>query len=87
MKIKVINPNTTMAMTEGIGEAAREAARAGTEIVAVSPDFGPNRSKATMTSASRRAACSTRCARAAPRASMPMSSPATAIRACRRRAS
>ena len=41
MKIKVINPNTTMAMTEGIGEAAREAARAGTEIVAVSPDFGP----------------------------------------------
>ena len=41
MKIKVINPNTTMEMTEGIGEAARSVARAGTEIVAVSPEFGP----------------------------------------------
>ena len=37
MKIKVINPNTTLEMTEGIGEAARSVARAGTEIVAVSP--------------------------------------------------
>ena len=42
MKIKVINPNTTMEMTEGIGEAARSVARADTEIVAVSPDFGPD---------------------------------------------
>jgi len=41
MKIKVINPNTTLEMTAGIGEAAKSVARAGTEIVAVSPDFGP----------------------------------------------
>ena len=41
MKIKIINPNTTLEMTEGIGEAARSVAREGTEIVAVSPDFGP----------------------------------------------
>ena len=41
MKIKVINPNTTLEMTEGIGEAARSVAAAGTEIVAVSPEFGP----------------------------------------------
>ena len=41
MKIKVINPNTSLEMTEGIGEAARSVARAGTEIVAVSPEFGP----------------------------------------------
>ena len=41
MKIKVINPNTTLEMTEGIGEAARSVAGAGTEIVAVSPEFGP----------------------------------------------
>ena len=41
MKIKVINPNTTLEMTEGIGAAARSAARTGTEIVAASPDFGP----------------------------------------------
>ena len=41
MKIKVINPNTSLEMTEGIGKAARSVARQGTEIVAVSPDFGP----------------------------------------------
>lgn len=41
MRIKVINPNTTLEMTEGIGEAARSVARDGTEIIAVSPDFGP----------------------------------------------
>lgn len=41
MKIKVINPNTTWSMTEKIGEAARRAASAGTEIVAVSPQMGP----------------------------------------------
>lgn len=41
MRIKVINPNTTLEMTEGIGEAARSVAREGTEIIAVSPDFGP----------------------------------------------
>ncbi len=42
MKIKVINPNTTLEMTEGIGAAARSVARQGTEIVAVSPSFGPD---------------------------------------------
>lgn len=41
MKIKIINPNTTLEMTRGIEEAGRLAARPGTEILAVSPEFGP----------------------------------------------
>jgi allantoin racemase len=41
MKILVVNPNTTLSMTEKIGEAARSVAAAGTEITAVSPDKGP----------------------------------------------
>lgn len=41
MKIKVINPNTTLEMTRGIEEAGRLAARPGTEILAVSPESGP----------------------------------------------
>jgi allantoin racemase len=41
MRIKVINPNTTLAMTEKIGAAARAVAAPGTEIVAVSPAIGP----------------------------------------------
>lgn len=41
MKIKIINPNTTLEMTESIGAAGRSVARKGTEIVAVSPTFGP----------------------------------------------
>ena len=41
MKIQVINPNTSLAMTESIGVAARSVARAGTEIVSVCPTFGP----------------------------------------------
>ncbi len=41
MKIKIINPNTSVEMTESIGAAGRSVARAGTEIVAVSPEFGP----------------------------------------------
>ncbi|HIE20682.1 MAG TPA: aspartate/glutamate racemase family protein, partial [Rhodospirillales bacterium] len=36
MRIKVINPNTTLEMTAGIGDAARSVARPGTEIIAVS---------------------------------------------------
>lgn len=40
MQIKVINPNTTLSMTDKIGEAAREVVAPGTEIVAVSPDAG-----------------------------------------------
>ncbi|MDP6705770.1 MAG: aspartate/glutamate racemase family protein [Alphaproteobacteria bacterium] len=42
MRLKVVNPNTSAAMTEGIGQAARSVARAGTEIVAVRPEFGPS---------------------------------------------
>jgi allantoin racemase len=41
MRILVVNPNTTMSMTEAIGEACRKAAQPSTEIVAVSPDRGP----------------------------------------------
>ena len=41
MKIKIINPNTTQEMTETIGKAARKVARAETEVVAVSPSYGP----------------------------------------------
>lgn len=41
MKIKVINPNTTLEMTRGIAEAGGLAARPGTEILAVSPESGP----------------------------------------------
>lgn len=39
--IKVINPNTTWAMTEKIGECARSVAGVGTIIEAVSPSMGP----------------------------------------------
>jgi allantoin racemase len=41
MKILVINPNTTPSMTAKIGEAARKAAAAGTEIIACNPQSGP----------------------------------------------
>ena len=41
MRIKVINPNTTAAMTEVIGEAARAAASPGTVIVAATSPTGP----------------------------------------------
>lgn len=41
MKIRVINPNTTAAMTETIARAAREAAAAATEIQAVTSSTGP----------------------------------------------
>src|SRR3954462_5427355 len=41
MRILVVNPNTTAAMTDKIGEAARAVAAPGTEIVAVSPVDGP----------------------------------------------
>src|SRR5580692_6768240 len=41
MRILVVNPNTTAAMTEKIGQAARAAAAAGTEIIAVNPEDGP----------------------------------------------
>src|SRR2546428_10775833 len=41
MKLQVINPNASLAMTDSIGVAARSVARAGTEIVSVCPTFGP----------------------------------------------
>lgn len=41
MKILVVNPNTTAAMTEKIAQAARQAAAPGTEIVAVTSVMGP----------------------------------------------
>lgn len=40
MKIRVINPNTTAAMTAKIGEAARAVAASGTVIEATQPSFG-----------------------------------------------
>jgi allantoin racemase len=40
MKIRVINPNTSAAMTEKIGAAARAVAAPGTLIEAVNPSFG-----------------------------------------------
>ncbi len=41
MRILVLNPNTTVSMTEKIGAAARRIASPGTEIVATNPARGP----------------------------------------------
>ncbi|WP_158816353.1 aspartate/glutamate racemase family protein [Methylocapsa sp. S129] len=41
MKLLVVNPNTSAGMTARIGEAARAAASAGTQIAAVNPSSGP----------------------------------------------
>lgn len=41
MRLTVVNPNTTVSMTEKIGRAARAVAAAGTEIVACNPAMGP----------------------------------------------
>jgi allantoin racemase len=41
VRIKVINPNTTLAMTEKVDAAARAVASPGTEILSVSPVMGP----------------------------------------------
>ena len=41
MRIHVVNPNTTASMTSRIGAAARAAARADTDIVALNPASGP----------------------------------------------
>ena len=40
VRIQVINPNTSLAMTETIGTAARAVAAPGTEILAVCPSAG-----------------------------------------------
>jgi allantoin racemase len=41
MRLLVVNPNTSASMTARIGAAARAAAGAGTQIVAVNPSSGP----------------------------------------------
>jgi allantoin racemase len=41
MRLLVVNPNTSASMTKRIGAAARAAAGAGTEIVAINPSSGP----------------------------------------------
>jgi allantoin racemase len=41
MRILIVNPNTSVAMTEKIGTAARAVAAPGTEIIAVNPADGP----------------------------------------------
>ena len=41
MKLLLINPNTSTAMTAGMAAAARAVAAPGTEVVAVQPSFGP----------------------------------------------
>jgi len=41
MKLLVVNPNTSEAMTAGIARAARAVAGPGTEVCAVHPSFGP----------------------------------------------
>ena len=41
MKLLIVNPNSTASMTAKIGEAARQAARAGTEILAVNDAHVP----------------------------------------------
>ena len=41
MKLLLINPNTSTAMTAGIAAAARQVAAPGTTITAVQPSFGP----------------------------------------------
>jgi allantoin racemase len=41
MRLLVVNPNTTRSMTEKVGAAARAAAAAGTEVLAVNPESGP----------------------------------------------
>ena len=41
MRLLVLNPNTSAAMTAAIGRAAQAAASPGTEVIAVNPVFGP----------------------------------------------
>ena len=41
IRILVVNPNTTQSMTDDIGATAQKYARPDTEIVAVSPSYGP----------------------------------------------
>ena len=41
MRIMIINPNSSQEMTDADAVAARSAARDGTEIVAVTPEYAP----------------------------------------------
>ena len=41
MRLLLVNPNTSAAMTEGIAAAARDVAATGTIVQAVNPSFGP----------------------------------------------
>ncbi|MCM3760602.1 aspartate/glutamate racemase family protein [Alkalihalobacillus oceani] len=41
MRIKIINPNTTVSMTKAIEQAGKKFARARTEVFAVNPSIGP----------------------------------------------
>ncbi|NDY93654.1 aspartate/glutamate racemase family protein [Ideonella livida] len=41
MNLLLINPNTTQAMTDALGQAARAVAAPGTVVTAVQPSFGP----------------------------------------------
>jgi allantoin racemase len=41
MKLLLINPNTSAAMTASLGDAARAVAAPTTQVLAVNPDFGP----------------------------------------------
>lgn len=41
MKLLMVNPNMTQAITDAVARAARAAAQPGTEVVAVTGDFGP----------------------------------------------
>lgn len=42
MKIKIINPNTTLSMTESVEAVAKKAVRPDTQVWAVSPQTGPD---------------------------------------------
>lgn len=57
VRIQVINPNTSLAMTETIGAAARAVAAPGTEILRSVPAPGCRQLRATLTKPSRRSAC------------------------------
>jgi allantoin racemase len=41
MRILIINPNTTVSITEKIGASARTVANPGTEVTTVNPEKGP----------------------------------------------
>ncbi len=86
--IQVINPNTSLAMTETIGAAARAVAAPGTEILAVCPGAGVPSIEGHFDEAIAAVGVLEQVKAAAEsRAWTVTSSPALAIRACWRRAS